>query len=190
MSSFEPMPIVPDTKSWTWVLERPCPDCGFAAETIDLIDVAPLLRANAAAWPALLARDDARLRPTGDQWSALEYGCHVRDVFRLFDYRLQLMLDNDGPTFANWDQDVTAIDDRYSEQDPAQVSADLVVAGHALADRFAGVHGDQWQRTGFRSDGAAFTIATYARYLLHDPVHHLDDIARGNEVLAAGSLDT
>ncbi|PVY29285.1 hypothetical protein C7458_10631 [Williamsia muralis] len=23
------MAIVPDTKNWTWVLERPCPDCGF-----------------------------------------------------------------------------------------------------------------------------------------------------------------
>ena len=23
------MPITPDTKNWTWVLERPCPDCGF-----------------------------------------------------------------------------------------------------------------------------------------------------------------
>ena len=23
-------PVPPDTKDWTWVLERPCPDCGFA----------------------------------------------------------------------------------------------------------------------------------------------------------------
>ncbi|HEY5013683.1 MAG TPA: DinB family protein, partial [Acidimicrobiia bacterium] len=23
--------ITPDTKDWTWVLERPCPECGFDA---------------------------------------------------------------------------------------------------------------------------------------------------------------
>jgi hypothetical protein len=23
------MTIVPDTKDWTWVLRRPCPECGF-----------------------------------------------------------------------------------------------------------------------------------------------------------------
>ena len=46
--------------------------------------------------------------------------------------------------------------------------------------------GDQWQRTGSRSDGAAFTVATFARYFVHDPVHHLDDVARG---FAALGLD-
>ena len=25
----EPIPIDPDTKDWTWVLDRPCPECGF-----------------------------------------------------------------------------------------------------------------------------------------------------------------
>ena len=48
--------------------------------------------------------------------------------------------------------------------------------------------------TGFvnepRSDGVAFTVVSFARYFLHDPVHHLDDVRRGNEILAAGSLDT
>ena len=24
-------PIVPDTKDWTWVLDRPCEECGFDA---------------------------------------------------------------------------------------------------------------------------------------------------------------
>ena len=26
------MAIIPDTKNWTWVLERPCPECGFDLE--------------------------------------------------------------------------------------------------------------------------------------------------------------
>ena len=27
------MTIIPDTKDWTWVLQRPCPECGFTVET-------------------------------------------------------------------------------------------------------------------------------------------------------------
>ncbi|MDQ1586542.1 MAG: hypothetical protein QOH80_1907, partial [Actinomycetota bacterium] len=45
-----------------------------------------------------------------------------------------------------------------------------------LADRFATVTGSQWQRTGARDDGSRFTIATFARYLVHDPLHHLYDV--------------
>jgi hypothetical protein len=100
----------------------------------------------------------------------------VRDVFRRFDQRLELMLTQDDPLFPNWDQDVTAVQDRYAEQDPAQVAAELRTAALAIADRFKGVAGAQWQRPGRRSDGAAFTVTTFARYFMHDPVHHLWDV--------------
>ncbi|MGE0140938.1 MAG: DinB family protein, partial [Ilumatobacteraceae bacterium] len=168
------MPITPDDKNWTWVLERTCPDCGFDGPSVSRDDVARLLHENVDEWPALLARPDAVMRPTDEQWSALEYGCHVRDVFRLYEHRLDLMLNEDAPHFANWDQDVTAIEDRYDLQDPAVVGGDLVAAGRSLADRFASVRDDDWERTGHRSDGATFTVDTFARYLLHDPVHHVD----------------
>jgi DinB superfamily len=173
------MAIEPDTKDWTWVLERPCPECGFDASTTPFDDVAVQLRENAAQWPAVLARQDVGVRPRPDRWSPLEYGCHVRDVFRLYDTRLGLMLDEDDPTFANWDQDEAAVTERYEEQDPATVSADLVAAGNTLADSFAAVNPGQLGRTGTRSDGARFTIETFARYLFHDPVHHLWDVRQG-----------
>jgi hypothetical protein len=170
------MTIVPDAKDWTWVLERPCPDCGLDTRTLARADVPGLLRANAQAWPAVLAAPGARRRPGPGTWSPLEYGCHVRDVFRRFDGRLVLMLTEDGPLFPNWDQDATAIEDRYAEQDPATVAADLLSAAATLADRFDGVSAEQWQRTGARSDGARFTVETFARYFIHDPVHHLHDV--------------
>jgi hypothetical protein len=90
--------------------------------------------------------------------------------------RLQLMLTRDDPLFPDWDQDKTAVEDRYAEQDPATVAAELTAAGTGLADRFATVTGKQWQRTGARDDGSRFTIATFARYLVHDPLHHLYDV--------------
>jgi hypothetical protein len=170
------MPIAPDTKDWRWVLERRCDDCGVDASTFGLARMGDDIRAVAAAWVPVLDRPDVAVRPDDATWSPLEYACHVRDVLRLDDERLVLMLTEDGPRYANWDQDATAVADRYGEQDPAVVAAELVAAGDVVAARFDGVTGDDWSRTGFRSDGAAFTVDTFARYFLHDPLHHLHDV--------------
>ncbi|MGA1835617.1 DinB family protein [Herbiconiux sp. 11R-BC] len=170
------MAIVPDTKNWTWVLERECSECGFDSSVTAAEEVPALLRANAAAWPAVLGRDDVAVRPDDTTWSALEYAAHVRDVFRIFRVRLALMLENDGPEFANWDQDATAVEERYNEQDPAVVSAELTGAAEAFAAAIEAVPDDAWERTGFRSDGSYFTVDTLVRYFIHDPVHHLHDV--------------
>jgi hypothetical protein len=170
--------IVPDGKDWTWVLERPCPECGFVAAGVGAEDVAPIVRANADRWVAILAGDDVAARPRPDVWSPLEYACHVRDVFRIFDTRLHLMLDAgpEGAAFANWDQDETAVAERYGEQDPTVVSDELAAAAEVLADSFAAVTPAQHDRVGLRSDGSRFTVTTFAQYLVHDPVHHVWDV--------------
>jgi hypothetical protein len=171
------MSITPDSKDWTWVLQRRCPECGFAAESIEREGVASMLRSNATSWRSVLARDDVASRPAaGDRWSALEYACHVRDVLRLYDERLRLMLETDDPTYPNWDQDATAIESRYGESDPGVVAKEIVAAAEAIAARFESVHGAAWGRSGTRSDGAHFTIETFATYLVHDPIHHLWDV--------------
>jgi hypothetical protein len=179
------MTISPDDKNWTWVLERRCTECGFDAGSYDPAGIADTLDANAAEWVRILEADDVRVRPQPHLWSALEYGCHVRDVFVLFNERLRMMLEYDDPTYQNWDQDATAISERYNEQDPHDVAAALLHAAEALADRFRGVEGDQWQRTGTRSDGAKFTVHSFAQYLIHDPIHHLHDVREGNRALAS-----
>ena len=56
---------------------------------------------------------ELRRRPDDGTWSALEYACHVRDVFALYDHRLALMVTEEDPTYPNWDQDVTAVEDGY-----------------------------------------------------------------------------
>jgi hypothetical protein len=172
--------IVPDDKDWTWVLERACPECGVDSSAIGATAVADMIRSNVVQWAELLgaSADDLRRRPVPDRWSKLEYGAHVRDVFVLYRHRLELMIDDDDPLFPNWDQDETAVAERYNEQDPVVVSTDLVAAGRQLADAFDAVSVDQWSRPGRRSDGASFTIDSFARYLIHDPVHHLWDVQR------------
>ena len=172
------MPIIPDTKDWTWVLERPCPDCGFDAIDHPREGTAADVRGVAAAWVERLGQADVIVRPDDATWSVLEYGCHVRDVFRVFDARLVLMLEQDDPGFANWDQDTTAAAERYDLQDPVVARAELLAAATVLAARFETVDGDRWDRTGRRSNGSVFTVASLATYMLHDPIHHLWDVRR------------
>ena len=170
------MPITPDTKNWTWVLEERCPECSFEASNVPRESVAQMIRDNAGAWRLVLERPDVRTRPRADMWSPLEYACHVRDVFRICDGRLALMLAEDDPTFPNWDQDETAVADDYAAQDPSRVAAEIEQAAARFADRFDTVLGAQWSRPGLRSDGSSFTIESFARYAIHDPVHHLVDV--------------
>ena len=168
--------ITPDDKNWTWVLERQCGECGFDASTFDSVRTTVALRDQVRRWTSVLERKDVRTRPRPGIWSPLEYSCHVRDVFRKFDERLKLMLETVDPAFENWDQDATAIEDRYEMQNPDLVAQELNEAGLSIAARFESVKKDQWMRRGFRSDGSVFTVDSIAKYLMHDPVHHLWDV--------------
>jgi hypothetical protein len=141
------------------------------------------MRKVAEPWPAFLADPLARTRPRDDCWSALEYGCHVRDVFRIGTYRLQRMLHEDNPRFDNWDQDETAITEHYEVQDPLAVADELLAAATVLADGYDAVTSDQWERPGLRSDGSLFTVESFGRYFLHDPMHHVADVRRGFDTL-------
>lgn len=168
--------IVPDTKDWTWVLDAPCPECGFEAARVTVDRIGELVRDNATTWEAVLTLPEAAVRPDPSTWSGLEYACHVRDVHRVFDGRLRLMLDEVDPTFPNWDQDETAVAERYAEQDPATVSVELLEAAAAVAARYESVPPDAWGRRGLRGNGSEFTVESLGRYHLHDIVHHAWDV--------------
>ncbi len=169
--------ITPDNKDWTWVLSSPCPECGFDASSCQLGNIVDLLHANAAKWRSLLDRGVIRPgRPSDSTWSTLEYACHVRDVYGRYALRIELMLREDDPLYPNWDQDASAIADRYEEQEPGGVVAALTTNAEALAALLAGLSVDDWERPGRRSDGASFTVDSLSRYMIHDPIHHIWDV--------------
>lgn len=182
-------PVPPDTKDWTWVLDRACSECGLDAGSIYPGDLPHLLRANAQVWLALMGDPEVDVRPEPHVWSPLEYACHVHDVHQLFHERVTAMLTEDRPHFANWDQDVTAVEKRYADQVPAIVGPTLVASAYAVGDLYASVSGDTWDRTGLRSDGATFTVATIGRYHYHDVYHHLHDVAALAERVTIGAYD-
>ncbi|MFI6364075.1 DinB family protein [Nocardia sp. NPDC050630] len=189
------MPIVPDVKNWTWVLERSCPECGFDPEPITYAAVPDLAREYAGRLAATLERSDAAVRPDEATWSALEYAAHVRDVCRIFSYRAAIAARTDAvdpkvpgfdangiesaddvPVFSNWDQDLTAVVDQYDKQDPRKVAAELTEAAEVVARAFESVPEAALGNHARRSDGSVFTLESLAVYFLHDVIHHVHDV--------------
>nr|WP_239579732.1 DinB family protein [Microlunatus panaciterrae] len=154
-----------------------CPECGLSAGEVPVDELADRAEAAAVEWVQILTSSPAvTFRPSPIVWSALEYGAHVRDAFRLFDARLALMLVEDDPVFDNWDQDETAIAEGYAEADPDQVAEELSSAAASFVARVRALEPSQLDRPGRRSDGAEFTVTTFIQYLLHDVLHHLWDV--------------
>ncbi len=172
-----PQQPAPDTKDWTWVLDQPCPECGFDSSSVGASEVADLLRAAAAALAEAVRAPGSDLRPQPEVWSPLEYGCHVRDAFIVYGTRFTSMLHTDDPLFADWNQDETALAERYWEQDQGKVADELAVETERITSVLDAVGPDDWQRPGRRSNGSVFTVDTLAHYLLHDVVHHVHDVA-------------
>lgn len=176
MTQNPPKPV-PDTKDWTVVLVAGCQECGFDPGSIDTRELPALILAATAPWARVLTRREAARRPQPLVWSPLEYACHVRDVLRVFTDRLLLMLAEDDPAFADWDQDAAAIERRYWAQDPAVVARELAEAAEQNAAAWTRVGAGDWSRPGLRSNGSRFTVDSLGRYLLHDLRHHLQDVA-------------
>lgn len=122
----------------------------------------------------------------------------MRDVCRIFAYRTAIAARADAPdpmvpafdargitaeeaadgiaTFSDWDQDATAVADRYGEQDPATVAVELVAAVEIVARAIESVPEADRGRRVRRSDGSGFTVESLARYFAHDVIHHVHDV--------------
>ncbi|MGO1511126.1 MAG: DinB family protein [Actinomycetaceae bacterium] len=168
--------IEPETKDWTWVLDRRCEECGTEASRFTPADVARELSAAAARWARVLERDGVAERPDERTWSPLEYGAHSADVLDVMSTRLALIRSGDAPTFPDWDQDRAAVDGDYGALDPAEVARTFATRAEETGLVFGAVPEAAWERAGHRSDGAPFTVRTLAQYLLHDIHHHLHDV--------------
>jgi hypothetical protein len=173
----QPLTPPPDAKDWTWVLDRPCPDCGFVAAELRIEDAGAATRRALTALRARLADPDAGTRPEPQVWSPLEYACHVRDVCRIFGARLSLLRSRTDPLFVDWDQDETALADQYWTQHPDVVAAELLDEGELMAESLDSVRPDELSRPGRRSNGSIFTVDTLIRYFLHDLGHHVHDVS-------------
>lgn len=163
-----------------WVAEDfSCPECGFAFADCDVAGIAARLPTLAADIRQVVeAADPAALRArAGSQtWSAIEYLCHVRDVFQASTIRLYRARTEDEPRLEPLFNDQRAIWFRYAEREPVPVLAELDAAVAGCRDEIARV--EDWDRSVMRLPGETRTVRWLARAAVHEAVHHRADIAR------------
>lgn len=165
------MDIETDTKDWTWVLDRPCPDCGFDPAEFELAAVRARVEDLIARWAVVLARPGARSRPNDSTWSPVEYACHVRDVGWLFVERLRKTRELDDYRFLHWDQNQTAYEDNYRVQKPVDVTGQVAKSGRDFATEVERIQ-DPY-RVAILGIAKKFTAWDLAAYAMHDLQHHL-----------------
>jgi DNA segregation ATPase FtsK/SpoIIIE, S-DNA-T family len=159
-----------------------CAECGFTYGATARQELASTLRTAASAYAVHLTTvaPALRVRRSPDQWSPLEYGCHVRDVLLMQRDRVYVALVEDEPSFKPMYRNERVAFDRYDTQDPSVVADQIVMAADLLSRAFDGLDDAQWARPliyGFPGP-ARCDVAWVAHHTLHEVVHHQADIAR------------
>lgn len=124
--------------------------------------------------------DVLRTRPEEGVWSALEYACHVRDVFLVQRDRLYAALVEDKPGFAPMHRDHRVTLARYNQQDPGEVAEQLGMAARLIAQAFGALDSAQLQRRCIYNFPAPTErpLLWVGQHTVHEGEHHLRDIDR------------
>ena len=163
------------------LLTNRCFECDFDYDALHPDEVAALVRSFPPEYRAAVGdvTDEILRTPSGPwTWSALEYLCHVRDVFSINHERFQRVVDEDTPELGAMNRDVKAIVERYNEQDPAEALDAFAAHADALARYAEGLPADAWTRTGVYPVAGELPLRWMAANLVHEGRHHLMDVQR------------
>ena len=165
-----------------------CEECGFDYDAGAPDELADAIRLFGPRYRPPLTRflpgedGDAliRLRPLPARWSALEYACHVRDVFPVQQERLEVALVEDHPTFPSKGMYRWPEERAYNADAAAGVLDALAAGADALAAVVDGIDAGGWDRPLVYSypEPADRTVLWLVRHTVHEGHHHLLDVGR------------
>jgi hypothetical protein len=117
-----------------------------------------------------------RRRPAAGIWSAIEYVCHLRDVYATYTIRLHRARTENSPAVEPMFSDLRAARFRYARLPlvPVLDQLDDHVAG--LLEEASTLAPADWQRTVARRPEEVRTAGWLVRQALHEGRHHLADI--------------
>jgi hypothetical protein len=118
-----------------------------------------------------------RRRPDATTWSALEYLCHLRDVYSMYTIRLYRTRKDDRPILEPMLNDLRAARFRYNKRDVAAVLAELGDDTIGFVDEAARFSDEEWDRVATRLPGEERTARWMVRQAMHEGTHHVRDIA-------------
>lgn len=155
-----------------------CAACGFDsrawtdAAAVTTISALPRRYSDAVAG---LRDADLQRRPIPAMWSIAEYVDHVREVL----FGMRFLLDS---AIEDRGKDLGDAPTPSFEPEPRAIDVDAALAGLAaeaeqLGDALAAAAPETWTSYVI-VDGDELDVHWIARHAVHDPTHHLDDIAR------------
>jgi hypothetical protein len=164
-----------------------CDECGFSYELVALDTIAGRLRSFGPRFREALAGagpEVASCRPEPAVWSALEYSCHIRDVFLIQRERAVLAQVEDNPRTTRMNRDERVALCRYNAQALPDVLDQLAMAAELCALVFEDLDEAAWGRRLVYPWPAPTgrDVAWVGRHAVHEGEHHLLDVLR---VLAA-----
>jgi hypothetical protein len=160
-----------------------CAECGYRHDSLGRAQIVLAVPALAEQHRELLCSvppERLREHTRPGSWSATEYGCHVRDMLRIQRDRVILAQSRPTPEFASLRRDERAVQERYNDQDPVVVAAELVEAARLLAATLSGLPDPGWLRTGMYPwpEPAERTVEWIGQRTTHELAHHLFDERR------------
>jgi S-DNA-T family DNA segregation ATPase FtsK/SpoIIIE len=166
-----------------------CNECGFVYAEVGRAEIPGRLVSFGPRYRSRLVQADpatpdglVTLRPSPEVWSPLEYACHLRDVLGVQHERLVMALTEDRPVFVPMGRDERVVEQRYNQQDPVAVAAEIEVRAEVLASAFAELVPEQWERLGVYNwpERAERTMGWLGRHTVHEGEHHLLDMDRSS----------
>jgi hypothetical protein len=154
-----------------------CPRCRLSYAAVVVRDIPERLRVATAQIHELiegLRSAELTRRPNEDTWSALEYLCHVRDVYVASTIRLYRARKETNPQIEPVFNDLRVLRFRYNNADVHGVLHEMDAALEGLVDEMARTR--DWERIFTRQPGEERTVRWLVRQALHEALHHADDM--------------
>jgi DinB superfamily len=159
-----------------------CAECAFTYDLTTAPAAAAAITVACAEAATLIVRHatSAPTRTAPDTWSALEYGCHLRDVLLVQRERVLLALRVEQPAPEPMGREERVVLDGYAEQFATDVARQLTDASALFVHVLDRLDDSQWDRTMIYNypTPAPRSLRWVAVHTEHEARHHLADIRR------------
>ena len=157
-----------------------CDECGFTYGLLPHHELPDAIERGAADFVTVLAPNESvvRRRRKFEEWSPLEYACHVRDVMFMQRDRVFVALVEDEPSFKPMYREQRVVLDGYNTQSPTEVSQQLTMAAAMFTHLLRTLGEEEWNRSlvyGFPSPTVR-DVTWVGQHTLHEVIHHRQDI--------------
>ena len=127
---------------------------------------------------APLSEEQLRWRPNGDEWSAKEVLCHLRDTAEVHSLRMQRIAAEDNPFLPSFDQEAYARDRKYQEDITPTVLLKYIEQRGDILAFVRGLSQEAWSRPGAHEEDGAVTLQQIAERMVGHESEHLGQLRR------------